>query len=533
MDGVEVLIELLYFFCRACFFVPHIFCSLVPRKKHSLRLVEIELSVQFSPPFAITFSVSRNYSYSMKKKYLLLLAVLLITNIKAQITFQPFTNIYTPSWSEIVKIGDVNNDGLNDVVLGLVSYVGGDQNLLLVFYQNQNGTLDSPLTISYFDNYKNLEALEIGDINQDGLNDIVIGYSSNLKGGNYGFIIQNSDGSLSNLISYDAQTYEFQNLKIGDLNDDGVNDIIMATYNSFYFLYQTTPGNFIKIVKPKIFNLGSYVNASNMEIADVNNDGKNDLVTNDGSRYKMYTYLQINSTTFGDPIITDYNYLNYSYNCLAVGDLNGDGRTDVALSRGPNYTSKIGILYQIDSPNLFSNFNEIPAYDLPEPIKISDLDNDGKNEIITVHGGWNNASIYEQDISGNYNSYQLLPLPYASSYDREGLAVGDINNDGKKDIVIANYNRGLDILYNSSTLSSIDYISKEEIIIYPNPTDNFIFLKSRNKYPLYSIFDMSGREIDKGVIKNNSISCKHLESGQYILRLFSNKKIKNIKFTKK
>jgi DNA-binding LytR/AlgR family response regulator len=53
--------------------------------------------------------------------------------------------------------------------------------------------------------------------------------------------------------------------------------------------------------------------------------------------------------------------------------LNGDGRTDVALSRGPNYTSKIGILYQIDSPNLFSNFNEIPAYDLPEPIKISDI----------------------------------------------------------------------------------------------------------------------------------------------------------------
>lgn len=37
---------------------------------------------------------------------------------------------------------------------------------------------------------------------------------------------------------------------------------------------------------------------------------------------------------------------------------------------------------------------------------------------------------------------------------------------------------------------------------------------------------MSGREIDKGVIKNNSISCKHLESGQYILRLFSNKKLK-------
>ncbi|AZI70725.1 hypothetical protein EB819_03065 [Cloacibacterium normanense] len=53
--------ELPVAFSRACFFVPQFFRSLVPRKKHSLRLVEIELSVKFSPPFANTFSVSRNF----------------------------------------------------------------------------------------------------------------------------------------------------------------------------------------------------------------------------------------------------------------------------------------------------------------------------------------------------------------------------------------------------------------------------------------------------------------------------------------
>ena len=58
--GVEYLIELPVAFSRACFFVPQFFRSLVPRKKHSLRLVEIELFVQFSPPFANTFSVICN-----------------------------------------------------------------------------------------------------------------------------------------------------------------------------------------------------------------------------------------------------------------------------------------------------------------------------------------------------------------------------------------------------------------------------------------------------------------------------------------
>ena len=58
--GVETLIELSVAFSRACFSTSHIFCNLVSWKKHSLRLVEIELSVKFSPPFANTFSVMHN-----------------------------------------------------------------------------------------------------------------------------------------------------------------------------------------------------------------------------------------------------------------------------------------------------------------------------------------------------------------------------------------------------------------------------------------------------------------------------------------
>ena len=68
--GVEYLIELSVAFSRACFFVPQFFCSLVPRKKHSLRLVEIELSVKFSPPFANTFSVVRNITAATFKQNL-------------------------------------------------------------------------------------------------------------------------------------------------------------------------------------------------------------------------------------------------------------------------------------------------------------------------------------------------------------------------------------------------------------------------------------------------------------------------------
>ncbi|WP_332024749.1 hypothetical protein [Kaistella sp.] len=66
--GVEYLIGLLVAFSRACFSTSHLFINLVSWKKHSLRLVEIELFVQFSPPFANTFSVSRNFNQIPRKK---------------------------------------------------------------------------------------------------------------------------------------------------------------------------------------------------------------------------------------------------------------------------------------------------------------------------------------------------------------------------------------------------------------------------------------------------------------------------------
>ena len=60
-DGVEYLIELFVTFSRACFSTSHLFINLVSWKKHSLRLVEIELFVPFSPPFANTFPVSTHF----------------------------------------------------------------------------------------------------------------------------------------------------------------------------------------------------------------------------------------------------------------------------------------------------------------------------------------------------------------------------------------------------------------------------------------------------------------------------------------
>ena len=90
------------------------------------------------------------------------------------------------------------------------------------------------------------------------------------------------------------------------------------------------------------------------------------------------------------------------------------------------------------------------AYDCPEPIEIADIDKDGRKDVIVVHGGWLKLGVYLQNLSGSLNFERLFYIPYASHYSPQGLAIGDVNNDGYDDVVIADYNNGVIILYNQS-----------------------------------------------------------------------------------
>ena len=65
--GVKVKIQYSVFLCHNCFFVPHFFINLVPRKKQLLHLVEFELKFFFRPHFSNTFSVGRHFITTVLK----------------------------------------------------------------------------------------------------------------------------------------------------------------------------------------------------------------------------------------------------------------------------------------------------------------------------------------------------------------------------------------------------------------------------------------------------------------------------------
>jgi hypothetical protein len=109
--------------------------------------------------------------------------------------FQPYVAIPTGSWPEAVAIGDVNGDGLNDVLMVTSSYSDpANDNMLHVWTQNPDGTLAPRVKYPIGGRP---QSVAIGDVNGDGLNDVVVA-----NGAGIGVFTQNADGTLDPMMFY-------------------------------------------------------------------------------------------------------------------------------------------------------------------------------------------------------------------------------------------------------------------------------------------------------------------------------------------
>ncbi|HEY3400205.1 MAG TPA: VCBS repeat-containing protein [Geothrix sp.] len=286
-----------------------------------------------------------------------------------------------------------------------------------------------------------VNAIAVADIDGNGQPDILGMVSTDLGGApTQGYVstrLQGPAGTFALPTRFGVGTGP-ANLVVADVNGDGRPDLVVANATS-----QTVSVRLADPAKPGFF-LPAIVLATpgrtplDVAVGDLNGDGKMDIVVAASGANNVMVFLQ--GATPGTFLAPATFPVGGDPQAVTVADLDGDGQPDIAVATTANTVS---VLRQIQfSPTLVAQSAVDYATGVqPVAIKAADVNGDSKLDLLTANygaalsPGTQGLSVLLQGATPG--AFQP-PVHYATGYRSTALAVGDLNGDGKLDVAVAN-----------------------------------------------------------------------------------------------
>jgi hypothetical protein len=230
-------------------------------------------------------------------------------------------------------------------------------------------------------------------------------------------------------------------LAIGDLNGDGKADLATVNYRDVSVMFNDGGGN---LSAPVSFSTGTA--PAWVALGDMNGDGKTDMVVANRGGDQAGTsiagdvavLLNMGSGTF---VAANYP-AGGSPVAVALADLDGDGRVDIAAASGTG----VSVLINAGNGNVGPPAS-FGAGTNPAAIAVGDLNGDGRPDIAVA-----NPSIGGASVLLNLGGYFAAAVNYSvrQSFSGAGysVAIGDLNGDGKPDLASTTSDCAIAVLLN-------------------------------------------------------------------------------------
>jgi len=340
-------------------------------------------------------------------------------------TFKPAVNYPIGGFPQGLLLVDFNGDGKLDIAAGTA---GSGVNTVSVLLNQGNGTFgaarNTPCPSANF-------FLTAYDFNSDGKQDVVV---NDAFGTEIAVLLGKGDGTFTWSHTY-AVAGSPTALIVTDFNNDGIADIMVASGNDAFLGPDTGSGNISVLLGngdgtfrgTALYNAGSGAKAA--AIADFNKDGDADVVVSSPFGNPAVQFFKGNGdgTFAAGTSIPQFSSANF----VVTADFDGDGNPDIAVTGNGSVQVSRG-----DGHGGFAAPTSTSVSVAPQYLAVGDFNNDGKPDLLAAEATSTTAGAVSLLI-GNGNGTFKTPTTPLSGVNAQTVATGDFNLDGNLDAVVA------------------------------------------------------------------------------------------------
>ncbi len=422
-----------------------------------------------------------------------------------------------------IVVADVNADGRPD----LITANRGVNTVSVRLASGAAGNFD-PVFTDYYTGFAP-SGLAVADVNGDGRPDLV---TANTAGNSVS--VRLADSAVPGRFELARTDYLVgtgpNSVAVADVNADGRPDLVTASGGGLGVCLAAGAAGAFVVATTSALHPG--ITHVNMALVDVNADGRPDIVL------APIGYIDV-GVGLANPVVpgtflssVSYGALSY-IRSLAVADVNGDGRPDLVTS---NQFDDVIVRLAAGAAGAFAaTYASYPTDNDPTSVAVVDVNADGRPDLVTATP---TGAISVRLAAGPAGAFATTRTTY---YDRSGfigtlwdLTLADVNADGRPDIITVDERNSLvGIRLNTGTLATAPALASPAATLYPNPTGGAAAVSLRlpaaaGPPPTAALLDALGRVLRPARAlavadgqATGTLPTAGLPPGVYLLRLSS------------